>query len=172
MSLGVGKFCVWLIDRSVKQTTKQTNKYEDTNKQNRFTVKQYQRARYLSSHFDRVKRMADSHATNSSKSSSKEIFHARCTPSLLSVASWIYLNSARTYCSPLNISAFHLPVVQTYVMTSHGSARAWRRSARSENWFESVPIEDPLKTNTSTLFSFSRRNWCFFNLEKGILMYA
>lgn len=93
-----------LIDCSINKTSKQIN----TNIQIDKTELQFTRRR---SHLDRIKRMADSHATNSAKSSSKEISHARYTPSLLFTASGIYLNSARTCCSPLHISAFHLPVV-------------------------------------------------------------
>lgn len=92
------------IDCSINKTSKQIN----TNIQTDKTELQFTRRR---SDLDRIKRMADSHATNSAKSSSKEISHARYTPSLLFTASGIYLNSARTCCSPLHISAFHLPVV-------------------------------------------------------------
>ena len=33
-------------------------------------------------------------------------------------------------------------------------------------------IDDPLETNISTLFGFLKTFMCFFNLDKGILMYA
>lgn len=162
-----GKFCVWSIDRS----NKQKNKHDYTNKQTKQTDLQSIQAisaRYLSSHLDRIKRMADSHATNSTKSSSKEISHPRYTPSLLSVASWTYLNSARTYCSPLNISALHLPVLQTYLMTSHPGwfypCVTLFGSSRNENRFECghwSSLKVHLETNISILFGFLERVMLF-----------
>lgn len=128
LRFNLGNFCVWSIARSIKQANKQTNKHQYTNRQNRVTV--FTRRR---SHLDRIKRMADSHATNSAKSSSKEISHARYTPSLLFTASGIYLNSARTCCSPLHISAFHLPVVQScMLLVRDGSLKD---NHTTKNWF-------------------------------------
>lgn len=133
LRFNLGNFCVWSIARSIKQANKQTNKHQYTNRQNRVTV--FTRRR---SHLDRIKRMADSHATNSAKSSSKEISHARYTPSLLFTASGIYLNSARTCCSPLHISAFHLPVVQSCMLLVRDGSLKDNHTTRTDLH---VPIE-------------------------------